>query len=138
MSPEDFVKELQAAPEPATPEQHVQLGMKVICRLLVEFEAELKRMVVRIPAPVPEDLEEMASGKRAFSLAALLMADLWQALLLIEEAGIILEVAAGYGPREGQRRRRQGWGIDSPAKAAAQIRAALAETQVRSASPGVQ
>lgn len=123
MSPDDEKR------EESRPEVEVQRAMRVLYLLLREQEGVLKTLIAELPAPTPGELEELAAGKRPFPLAALLIAELWQAVLLIEQAETGLEIAARYGPREGQRRRRQGWGIDTPPRMVAQIRAALSEIQ---------
>ena len=135
---EEVLAEWQAISEAGTPELRVQRALRVVHRLFLEFEGVLKRLIEELPAPESAELEEMAAGRRPFPLAALLTSELWQAFLLIEQAGTSLEIASRYGLREGQRRRKQGWGTDSPEKAAAQIRAALAEVQAWAVTPGVQ
>lgn len=70
---------------------------------------EIDKLHDMIPAPTPEEFEEMASGKRPLTLEVLLLGVLGRCLFHLSEANVVIDYYRPYTPQSLGKERHKFW-----------------------------
>jgi hypothetical protein len=86
-----------------------------LSRRMKKIEAlyqEIDELHDMIPAPTPEEFEEMASGKRPLTLEVLLLGVLGRCLFHLSEADVVIDYYRPYTPQSLGKERHKFWRTD--------------------------